>query len=138
MHVLSAFSSKIVMIKKNFLVFVVSLGSFLINGLFENSGGVMHPFLTFWLNIALDLRQMRDYRLAELVPQVVKNFDHRVLKNQEVAKGHSSRQKLPVLEVYISFTSSLFILGLEFRIYVVMKYKVQVMYEILLMFSCLL
>lgn len=103
MHVLSAFSSKIVMIKKNFLVFVVSLGSFLINGLFENSGGVMHPFLTFWLNIVLDLRQMRDYRLAELVPQVVKNFDHRVLKNQEVAKGHSSRQKLPVLEVYIIY-----------------------------------
>lgn len=102
MHVLSAFSSKIVMIKKNFLVFVVSLGSFLINGLFENSGGVMHPFLTFWLNIALDLRQMRDYRLVELVPQVVKNFDHRVLKNQEV-KGHSSRQKLPVLEVYIIY-----------------------------------
>lgn len=98
----------------------------------------MHPFLTFWLNIALDLRQMRDYRLVELVPQVVKNFDLRALKNQEVAKGHSSRQKLPVLEVYISFTSSLFILGLEFRIYVVMKYEVQVMYEILLMFSCLL
>lgn len=138
MHVLSAFSSKIVMINKIFLVFVVSLGSFLINGLFENSGGVMHPFLTFWLNIALDLRQMRDYRLVELVRQVVKNFDLRALKNQEVAKGHSSRQKLPVLEVYISFTSSLFILGLEFRIYVVMKYKVQVMYEILLMFSCLL
>lgn len=63
----------------------------------------MHPFLTFWLNIALDLRQMRDYRLAELVPQVVKNFDHRVLKNQEVAKVHSSRQKLPVLEVYIIY-----------------------------------
>lgn len=103
MHVLSAFSSKIVMIKKNFLVFVVSLGSFLINGLFENSGGVMHPFLTFWLNIALDLRQMRDYRLVELVRQVVKNFDLRALKNQEVAKGHSSRQKLPVLEVYIIY-----------------------------------
>lgn len=103
MHVLSAFSSKIVMIKKKFLVFVVSLGSFLINGLFENSGGVMHPFLTFWLNIALDLRQMRDYRLTELVPQVEKNFDHRALKNQEVAKGHSSHQKLPVLEVYIIY-----------------------------------
>lgn len=94
----------------------------------------MHPFLTFWLNIALDLRQMRDYRLVELVPQVVKNFDLRALKNQEVAMGHSSRQKLPVLEVYISFTSSLFILGLEFRIYVVMKYEIQ--YEILLMFNC--
>lgn len=46
---------------------------------------------------------MRDYRLAELVPQVVKNFDLRALKNQEVAKGHSSRQKLPVLEVYIIY-----------------------------------
>lgn len=46
---------------------------------------------------------MRDYRLAELVPQVVKNFDLRALKNQEVAKGHSSHQKLPVLEVYIIY-----------------------------------
>lgn len=103
MHVLSAFSSRIVMKKKNSLYLLFLWGHFFIHGLFENSGGVMHPFLTFWLNIALDLRQMRDYRLAELVPQVVRNFDLRALKNQEVAKGHSSRQKLPVLEVYIIY-----------------------------------
>lgn len=56
MYVLSVFSSKIVMIKKNFFVFVVFLGLFLINGLFENLGGVMYLFLIFWFNIVLDFR----------------------------------------------------------------------------------
>lgn len=88
------------MIKKNPCIHFLLL-SILNNGLFEKSGGVMHPFLTFWLNIVLDLRQMRNYLLVELVPQVVKNLDHRALKNLEVAKDLSSHQKLPVLEVFI-------------------------------------
>lgn len=56
MYVLSVFSSRIVMIKKNFLYLLFFWGYFFIYGLFENLGGVMYLFLIFWFNIVLDFR----------------------------------------------------------------------------------